>query len=72
MNYVMWFVLTSDTPLSKNKSQKLSRKLFMLLSISDLCTNSYPVLHILYFCLSPTVNIRVNTNYDQDIDYMFR
>ncbi|XP_063688840.1 uncharacterized protein LOC134821940 [Bolinopsis microptera] len=57
---------------NKNKSQKLSRKLFMLLSVSDFCTNSYPVLHILYFCVSPNVNFGVNTNYDQTIDYTFR
>ncbi|KAL5270940.1 hypothetical protein ACHWQZ_G001560 [Mnemiopsis leidyi] len=57
---------------NKNKSQKLSRKLFMLLSISDFCTNSYPVLHILYFCVAPNVNFGVNANYDQTIDYMFR
>ena len=58
--------------ISKRKSRKLSRKLFMLLLISDFCTNSYPALHILYFCLSPNVDFAVNVNYDQTIDYIFR
>ena len=44
----------------------------MLVSVSDFCTNNYPVLHILYFCISPDVDLAVNANKDQKIDALYR
>ncbi|KAL5249028.1 hypothetical protein ACHWQZ_G018017 [Mnemiopsis leidyi] len=51
---------------------RLSRKLFLLIGISDLLTNSYPVLHILYFCVAPNIDFSTIIDYRHPVDPTFK
>ncbi|KAL5249027.1 hypothetical protein ACHWQZ_G018016 [Mnemiopsis leidyi] len=52
--------------------EKLSSRLFVLIAISDLLTNSYPALHILYFCLAPNIDLSIQVDYTKAVDPNFK
>ena len=52
--------------------EKLSSKLFVLIASSDLLTNSYPALHILYFCLAPNINLSIQVDYAREVKPLFK
>lgn len=50
----------------------MSSKLFVLIASSDLLTNSYPALHILYFCLAPNIDLSIQVDYTREVEPLFK
>ena len=70
---VFSFILHNQFSYRQDDKDRLSRKLFILIASSDLLTNSYPVLHILYFCISPNIDFSIITDFSsQSVDPTFK
>lgn len=65
-------IVNGSLPSRKKKEDKLSCKLFLLTAISDLLTNSYPTLHIIYFTTSPRLDLRVFLDYQHGVPHIFK
>ena len=50
----------------------MSSKLFIIIAISDLLTNSYPALHVLYFCTAPNIDFSTQVDYTKPVDPEFK